>query len=106
MVKLIDVKAMNDYMKAHFADGVVADTVSFNVEGFCLRIHGEEPKDYPYKRIKEDIRNFEGGKHVYVFSLTPRKQIVLGSDGISTTKQLIPGHPTYRYSVMFTNGSK
>ena len=41
-----------------------------------------------------------------MISPTPRKQIIFGGDGISTTTQLIPGYPTYRYSVMCSNGSK
>ena len=99
---------MNDYMRARFADGVIAEVLCFNVEDLCLGIKDEEPIDYADKRIKEDRRNFDIGKwnHVYIFSPTPRKQIILGGDGISTTTQLIPGQPTYRYSVMCSNGSK
>ena len=99
---------MHDYMRARFADGVIAEVLRFNVEDLCLGIKDEEPKDYADKRIKEDRRNFDLGKwnHVYIFSPTPRKQIILGGDGISTTTQLIPGQPTYRYSVMCSNGSR
>ena len=32
-------------------------------------------------------------------SPSPKKQIILGSDGITTTTQLIPYQPTYRYSL-------
>lgn len=98
---------MNDYMRARFADGVVADVLRLSVEDLCMGIKDEDPKDYADKRIKEDRRHFDHGKwnHVYIFSPTPRKQIILGADGISTTTQLIPGQPTYRYSVMCSYGS-
>ena len=99
---------MNDYMKARFADGVIADVLSFKVEDLCVGIKDENPKDYADKRIKEDRRNFDFGRwnHVYIFSPAPKKQIIFGADGISTTTQLIPGQPTYRYSVICSNGSK
>ena len=87
---------MNDYMKTRFVDGVVADVLCFSVEDLCMGIKDEKPKDCVGKRIK----------HVYIFSPAPRKQIILGADRISTTTQLIPGQPTYRYSVMCSNGSK
>lgn len=108
MVNFINLKDRNDYMKARFADGVIADVLSFRVEDLCMGIKDENPKDYADKRIKEDRRNFELGKwnHVYIFSPTPRKQIIFGADGISTTTQLVPGHPTYRYSVICTHESK
>lgn len=66
---------MNDYMKARFADGVIADVLSFRVEDLCMGIEDENPKDYADKRIKEDRRNFDLGKwdHVYIFSPTSRK---------------------------------
>ena len=87
---------MNDYMRARFADGVIAEVLRFSVEDLCIGIKEEDPKDYADKRIKEDRRNFDLGKwnHVYIFSPAPRKQIIFGADGISTTTQLIPGQPT------------
>ena len=99
---------MHDYMRARFADGEIAEVLCFNVEDLCLGIKDQGPEDYADKRIKEDRRNFDLGKwnHVYIFPPTPRKQIIFGGDGISTTTQLIPGQPTYRYSVMCSNGSK
>ena len=99
---------MNDYMRARFADGVIAEVLRFSVEDLCMGIKDEDPKEYADKRIKEAQRNFDLGKwnHVYIFSPTPKKKIIFGGDGVSTTTQLITGQPTYRYSVMCSNGSK
>jgi hypothetical protein len=108
MVNLINLKDMNDYMRVRFTDGVIADVIKINIEAFCWGKTFSPPEDIIKHNIKVDRFNVDSGKWngVYIFSPSPKKQIILGSDGITTTTHLIPYQPRYRYSLVCRFESK
>ena len=99
---------MNNYMKVRFADGVVANVLGFNIEDLLFGNPDVGPEIYAETRIMSNRINVEQGKwrNTYIFEPRPKKVILLLEDGINTTTQLIPGIPTYCYTLLCASDSR